>query len=79
MTSALIVEDFLARWMRETEQGQSYVDRFGHDRAMDALFELLNAGFVKLERRGTTITGIVPCSPPDPPAEPMARPAKQDR
>lgn len=71
--AALIVEDFLSAWLTRTAQGHEYVAAFGHDGAIDALFELLNAGWVKLEGNGKRITGIVPCDAPVPPSEPLVR------
>lgn len=75
--AARIVEDYFARWLRATPEGRRHVAMYGNDGAIDHLFELLNAGHVKLEGDDRRITRIVPCSPPDPPAAPLVRPARE--
>lgn len=72
---ARIIETYFALWLRESDIGRQHTARLGVDGAMDALWELLNAGFIKLQGDdGHTITGISPCCPPEPPAKPVVRP-----
>lgn len=71
--AALMIEDILAKWLRKTGAGRGHIAELGFEGAMDALWELLNAGFVKIEQDGNWFD-IVPVHPPSPPLEKIARP-----
>ena len=58
------LETYFAHWLRTSEAAQRSVALLGLDSAMDALFETLNAGLIKLESDGAGFSGIVPCFPP---------------
>ena len=70
--SAKIIERYIVMWLQGTELGQSILVEFS-DRSLnetvDAVFNLLNAGFLKIrmDRRTQALTGIEPRIPPRPP------------
>ena len=70
-----LVEDYFGVWLRGCELGHRSVEALGFDGAMDALWESLNAGFIKLEANSEGFTGIKPCFPPQPPEKQLARPS----
>jgi hypothetical protein len=69
-----LVEAYFERWLRSSDIGRRHVARFGFDRAMEHLWENLNAGLIKLEGNERGFTDIVPCIPPQRPLKPMTRP-----
>lgn len=69
---ALLLEDIVDTWLRETEMGRSLCRDDDIEKTKDAVFELLNAGFVKVIWDGETAC-IEPRSPPEPPTEPIRR------
>ena len=73
-STAHLVEAYFARWLREADPES--VRQLGFDGAMDALFDMLNAGLIKLEADGSGFTGLVPCMVPQPPREKLARPGR---
>jgi len=83
--AALIVEHIIVRWLTETPLGRAVlVDATGTaepdndqlDRVVDSVFELLNAGFIKIIGDIGDDTGhvaIEPRLPPEPPHQPITR------
>ena len=53
------------------------VTQLGFESTIDALFELLNAGLIKIESDGTGFTDLVPCMVPQPPRMKLRRPGKR--
>lgn len=68
-----LVEIAVRRWLAETGVGTDLVRDQGLDAAVDAVFELLNAGFLKLTGSTRNITGITPTDRPHLPASPFVR------
>jgi hypothetical protein len=77
MTDAvsLTVEAFARTWLQETDAGCRLrrACNLELDQAIDAIFELLNAGYLKLEMDDDTLTDFTVCTPPSPPAEAIQR------
>jgi hypothetical protein len=71
---AHLVEAYLAHWLREVNPES--LEQLGFDGAIDALFDMLNAGLIKLEADGTGFTDLVPCMVPQPPRKKLTRPGK---
>jgi hypothetical protein len=69
-----LVEAYLAHWLREVNPPS--VMQLGFDGAMDALFEMLNAGLIKLEADADGFTDLVPCMVPQLPRKKLKRPTK---
>jgi hypothetical protein len=72
-----IVENFVAMWLRETEIGRHIAASHGFDPAIDHIFELLNAGFLKMQMKGEAIVDLVPCNPPIRPTATIRRPPRR--
>ena len=66
-----LLEAYFAHWFKTSEAGRRSVALLGFDSAMDALFETLNAAFIKLESDSAGFSGIAPCFPPQPPVAPI--------
>jgi hypothetical protein len=62
-----LVEAYFAHWLQKTDVGRNSVATLGFNGAMDALFETLNAGLIKLETNERGFTGIRPIAPAQPP------------
>ena len=71
---ARLIEDFFSYWLGNSDTGRQSAQMLGFDGAMDALWESLNAGLIKIESGRRGLTGITPCIPPKPPAARIARP-----
>lgn len=74
----IVIERFALRWLDETEIGHEIVATMGIDPAIDAVFELLNSGLLKLIRaRDGTPVGVRPCFPAQPPKCVLHRPGRK--
>ena len=62
---AHLVEAYLAHWLREVNPES--LKQLGFNGAMDALFDMLNAGLIKIEADADGFTDLVPCMVPQPP------------
>jgi len=71
--AALVIERYVEKWLRDTELGRAVLENFAFDEAVDSVFELLNAGFLKIIGTPTGFTGIRVCVPPRPPKTPIHR------
>jgi hypothetical protein len=71
---AQLIEAYFAHWLKHADIGPQQVATLGFEGAMDALWEALNLGFIKLEGDQNGITGILPIHPPEPPESPLQRP-----
>jgi hypothetical protein len=77
---AELIEAYLARWLRASELGRLTIGGMGgFEAAMDAMWEALNAGAIKLEADADGFTGIRMCNPPQRPARQIARPLARVR
>jgi hypothetical protein len=73
---AKLIEAFVARWLIETDLGQSAVEKFGFEEAMDSIFEALNLGVLKITGSPHALTGIRICKRPVPPSRTIHRPGR---
>jgi hypothetical protein len=73
--TSMVVETFVRLWLTKTDAGQRMLAHLDLEieSAIDSVFELLNAGFLKLETDGTAFTGLQLCLPPSPPNETIQR------
>jgi hypothetical protein len=69
-----LIEAYARLWLKGTDVGRKILGESSLDEAIDAVFELLNAGFIKLEGDATGIKGIKLCAPPEPPLGIAVRP-----
>ena len=71
----LLVEALVQGWLRQTPLGRQIMTEAGMslDQAVDAVFELLNAGLLKICNPNPDCFTIVPCVPPKTPASPVRR------
>ena len=75
-----LIETYFGVWLRGTEMGRITVAGMGgFEAAMDAMWEALNAGAIKLEADADGFTGITMCDPPQRPARQIARPVARGR
>lgn len=82
---ARMIEALVQKWLRESDVGRPVLRDSGMDidKATDAVFELLNAGFVKIVTDGDPSDAdgfafnIEPRNPPEPPATVLRRPQKK--
>ncbi len=72
--ASLLIDAYLRHWLRNAGTGREQVQRLGFENALSALWELLNAGFVKLETGEHGFRDVVPCMPPEPPEAQIQRP-----
>jgi hypothetical protein len=73
-TVAALVEGFAAVWFQETELGQSILGSMTLDAAIDAVFEALNSGLIKLRKTPDGgINGFTLCDKPSPPKRVITR------
>jgi hypothetical protein len=73
-----IIEQYVARWLRESEMGRSILHELAvsFEEAMDAVFELLNTGCLKITGNTEGFTGIEFRIPPEPPTCQIRRPKR---
>lgn len=71
-----LIDGYVQKWLRESQLGRDLVKEVGlpFDEAVDAVFELLNIGHLKIESDQHGFTGIRFCVPPEPPFGPVKRP-----
>jgi hypothetical protein len=74
---AHLVEAYLIHWLREVNPPS--LEQTGLDGAVDALFEMLNAGLIKLEADADGFTDLVPLAVPQPPRVKLVRPGNGRR
>jgi hypothetical protein len=77
MTSAHLLEGLIQTWLQKSPLG-SGIMRDAHmslDDATNAVFELLNAGYMKIRADEHRFL-IEPCMPPRPPLKRLSRPAR---
>jgi hypothetical protein len=72
-----LVEALVAKWLRESDLGQSILVEMTLDAAIDAAFELMNLGIIKLTGTRGKITGIEVCETPRPPLRTVFRPGSR--
>jgi hypothetical protein len=65
---AQVVEEFLRRWLRQSDLGEALLARLSEPAAMGLLYELLNAGYAKLALEPDGLGDIELHVPPQPPA-----------
>ena len=70
-----LIERIAERWLQETGDGREILSMMTLDQAIDAVFELLNAGLLKMTRDGETVS-FRPCKRPSPPQRPIVRTVK---
>ena len=72
---ALLIEDILRRWFCETAAGRDIMANRGLslNEAIDAGFELLNAGYIKIVGDILADKGEITIEPKMPPERPMER------
>jgi hypothetical protein len=74
---AAFLEDYVKRWLRETPNGRGCLARAtSFEDAVDAVFELINTGFLKLIADDEAFLGLETRFPPEPPQTPIRRPGK---
>jgi hypothetical protein len=73
-----LIDGYVQKWLRENQLGRELVKEVAlpFDEAVDAVFELLNLGHLKIEGDQHGFTGIRFCVPPEPPFGPVKRPKK---
>lgn len=81
---ARVVEALVQKWLLESDIGRPMLDDSGMslDAATDAVFELLNAGFLKIvtdgDPSGVSFSyAIEPRNPPEMPAATLHRPKRR--
>jgi len=74
---AWLIERFATCWLAETPLGREILGAMSLDAAIDAIFESINAGLIKLttDKDGLPV-GFAPQSQPEPPKRPIRRPGK---
>ena len=76
--SAELVEQFSLRWLQHTALGREIRASMTLDQALDAVFELLNAGILKLAKdRQGRLVGFTIRRVPELPARTIFRPGKR--
>ena len=74
---AELIEAYLAVWLHGCDVGRRSIEALGFEGAMNALWDALNGGLIKLEGDATGFTGITRCDPPSPPTKQFARPSSR--
>lgn len=73
-----LIERLASQWLTQSEVGEEIVAAMGADAAVDAVFELLNSGLLKLiyDPHGHLV-GLRPCLPAQPPKRILLRPGRR--
>ena len=78
MTSAHLLERLIQTWLQKSPLGSGIMRdaRMSLDEATNAVFELLNAGYMNIKSDERQFH-IEPCMPPRPPLKRLSRPARR--